>query len=72
MRSIGEILDAAGTSFENVTRTTVYLTNLGDFVEMNEVYETYMGLPGPARSTIEVTRLPKGALVEIDAIAVVP
>ena len=71
MRSIGKILDAAGASFENIMRTTVYLTNLGDFSKMNEVYETYVDSPGPARSTVEVARLPKGALVEIDAIAVV-
>ena len=72
MRSIGAILDAAGASFEHVARTTVYLIDLGDFVEMNAVYETYVGAPGPARSTVQVAGLPKGSRVEIDAIASLP
>jgi 2-iminobutanoate/2-iminopropanoate deaminase len=61
---------AAGTTMADVVRTTVFLANLDDFAAMNEVYGlTFSGNP-PARSTIEAARLPRGALVEIDAIAV--
>ena len=63
------ILEAAGTSLERVVKTTVYLRNLGDFQEMNEVYRRYVGDLPPARATIEVSALPAGSLVEIDAIA---
>ena len=70
MRSLQAILDAAGAAFENVTRVTVYLTDLEDFVDMNAVYESYVVSPGPARSTVQVAGLPKGSRVEIDAIAV--
>ena len=63
------ILEAAGTSFDRVVKTTVYLRNLGDFQEMNEVYRKYVGDLPPARATIEVSALPAGSLVEIDAIA---
>ena len=72
MRSIGAILDAAGGSFEDVARMTVFLADLGDFAAMNAVYETYVGSPSPARSTVQVAGLPKGARVEIDAIASLP
>jgi 2-iminobutanoate/2-iminopropanoate deaminase len=63
------ILEAAGTSLDRVVKTTVYLRNLGDFQEMNEVYRKYVGDLPPARATIEVSALPAGSLVEIDAIA---
>jgi 2-iminobutanoate/2-iminopropanoate deaminase len=63
------ILEAAGTSLERVVKTTVYLRNLGDFQEMNEVYRRYVGDLPPARATIEVSALPAGSRVEIDAIA---
>ena len=63
------ILEAAGTSLDRVVKTTVYLRNLGDFQEMNEVYRKYVGELPPARATIEVSALPAGSLVEIDAIA---
>jgi 2-iminobutanoate/2-iminopropanoate deaminase len=63
------ILEAAGTSLDRVVKTTVYLRNLGDFQEMNEVYRKYVGNLPPARATIEVSALPAGSLVEIDAIA---
>ena len=72
MCSIGAILDAAGGSFDDVARMTVFLADLGDFAAMNAVYETYVGSPGPARSTVQVAGLPKGARVEIDAIASLP
>jgi 2-iminobutanoate/2-iminopropanoate deaminase len=63
------ILEAAGSSLEQIVKTTVYLTNLDDFHGMNEVYRQYVGELPPARATIEVSKLPAGALVEIDAIA---
>ena len=72
MRSIGAILEAAGATFANVVRTTVYLTDLGDFPAMNEVYGTYFLTPAPARSTVQVSGLPKGARVEIEVVASVP
>ena len=67
--NLGEILKAAGASFDNVVRTTVYLADMGDFTAMNEVYGTYFSTPAPARSTIQAARLPKDARVEIDLIA---
>ena len=72
MRSIGAILEAAGATFAHVVRTTVYLTDLGDFPAMNEVYGTYFLTPAPARSTVQVSGLPKGARVEIEVVASVP
>jgi 2-iminobutanoate/2-iminopropanoate deaminase len=63
------ILDAAGSSLDRIVKTTVYLRDLGDFEEMNAVYRKYVGELPPARATIEVSALPSGALVEIDAIA---
>ena len=64
------ILEAAGSSLDAVVKTTVFLTNLDDFAGMNEVYAGSIGGTPPARSTIEIGRLPAGALVEIEAIAV--
>jgi 2-iminobutanoate/2-iminopropanoate deaminase len=72
LRSVGAILEAAGASFEDVVRTTVFLTDLNDFAAMNEVYETYFGQTPPARSTVQVAALPKNVLLEIDAMAVLP
>jgi 2-iminobutanoate/2-iminopropanoate deaminase len=63
------ILEAAGSSLDRVVKTTVYLRNLDDFQGMNEVYRRYVGDVPPARATLEVSALPSGALVEIDAIA---
>ena len=63
------ILEAAGSSLDRIVKTTVYLTDLGDFQAMNEVYKQYVGEPPPARATIEVSKLPAGSLVEIEAIA---
>ena len=65
------ILAEAGTSLDNLVKTTVFLQNLGDFAAMNEVYARHVGDRPPARSTVEVAKLPSGALVEIEAIAVV-
>ena len=63
------ILEAAGASFDAVVRTTVYLADMNDFAAMNEVYGTYFTSPAPARATVEASRLPKDARVEIDVIA---
>jgi 2-iminobutanoate/2-iminopropanoate deaminase len=63
------ILEAAGTSLDRLVKTTVFLQNLDDFPGMNEVYARHVGEQPPARSTVEVARLPSGALVEIEAIA---
>jgi 2-iminobutanoate/2-iminopropanoate deaminase len=63
------ILEEAGTSLDNVVKTTVFLQDLGDFAGMNEVYAKHVGDNPPARSTVEVAKLPSGALVEIEAIA---
>ena len=68
-KNIGEILKAAGASFDAVVRSTVYLLDMNDFAKMNEVYGTYFSSPAPARATVQVARLPKDAKVEIDVIA---
>ena len=65
------MLDAAGTSFERVLKTTIFLAEMGDFAAVNEVYAAHVSSPYPARSTVAVRELPKGALVEIEAIALV-
>ena len=69
MQNLSAILGAAGTSLENVVKATIFLADLGDFQEMNEVYGRYMGDEPPARATFEVAGLPSGALVEIDVVA---
>ena len=63
------ILDEAGSSLDRLVKTTVFLQNLDDFAGMNEVYAKHVGDRPPARSTVEVAKLPSGALVEIEAIA---
>jgi 2-iminobutanoate/2-iminopropanoate deaminase len=63
------ILAEAGTSLDSLVKTTVFLQDLGDFAAMNEVYARHVGDRPPARSTVEVAKLPSGALVEIEAIA---
>jgi 2-iminobutanoate/2-iminopropanoate deaminase len=69
LENIGEILKAAGSSFQQVVRTTVYLADLADFPAMNETYATFFAAPQPARSTIQAAKLPKDSRIEIDAIA---
>jgi len=66
------VLEEAGSSLEQLVKTTVFLQNLDDFAGMNEVYSKHVGATPPARSTVEVAKLPSGALVEIEAIALVP
>ncbi|HLF69971.1 MAG TPA: RidA family protein [Actinomycetota bacterium] len=67
--NLGAVLDAAGGNFNDVVKTTVFLTDIADFVEMNEIYARYFGIKPPARSTVAVRALPKGAVFEIEAIA---
>ncbi len=69
MQNLGAILAAAGSSLERLVKTTVFLQDLGDFAVMNEVYARHVGEAPPARSTVEVAKLPSGALVEIEAVA---
>ncbi len=71
LRNIEAILKAAGSSLDQVVRATVYLTNMDDFAAVNEVYARHFTGAPPARACVEVSRLPLGALVEIDAIAAV-
>jgi len=72
MKNIAAVLEASGTNFERVIKSTVFLKDMGDFAKMNEIYGRYVsgnGKIAPARSTVEVSRLPKDALVEIEVIA---
>lgn len=69
LKNVRGILTAAGSSLEKVVRATVFLKNMNDFAAMNEVYGKYFTSAPPARSTVEVARLPKDVLVEIDVIA---
>jgi 2-iminobutanoate/2-iminopropanoate deaminase len=69
MDNLQAVLAAAGSSLDAVVRTTIYLADLGDFAIVNEVYGSYFASPAPARSTIQVARLPRDARIEIDAIA---
>jgi len=65
------VLEAAGTSLENVVKTTVFMKDMNDFVAMNDVYASHFGEHKPARSAVEVARLPKDVKVEIEVIAIV-
>ena len=69
LRNLAAVLDAAGLSLNHVVKTTVFLTNVADFAAMNAVYARFFSDPPPARSTVGVAELPRGALVEIEAIA---
>lgn len=69
LRNLGSILSEAGLGYGNVVKTTVFLSDMGDFAQMNEVYSSFFASPFPARSAVAVKTLPKGALVEIEAIA---
>jgi 2-iminobutanoate/2-iminopropanoate deaminase len=69
MENLGAVLRAAGVGFPEVVRCTIYLTNLGDFGKVNEVYGSYFSTEPPARATVQVAALPRGASVEIDMIA---
>ena len=69
LQNLAAVLQAAGTSFERVVKTTIFLVNMADFVAVNEVYARHLSPPYPARSTIAVRALPKGGLVEIEMVA---
>ena len=69
LKNLAEVLLAAGSSLDRVVKTTVFLKNMAEFPAMNEVYGRFFGKEAPARSTVEVARLPKDALVAIDVIA---
>ncbi len=69
LKNLSAILKAAGSGLEKVVRSTVFLKNMNDFTAMNAVYGKYVNSAPPARSTVEVARLPKDVLVEIDVIA---
>jgi len=70
LRNLQAVLDAAGCSFADVVKTTCFLADVGDFAAFNAVYARFMPDPPPARSTFGVAGLPKGALVEVEAIAI--
>jgi 2-iminobutanoate/2-iminopropanoate deaminase len=70
LKNVSAVLEAGGASLRSVVKTTVFLKNMNDFAAMNEVYATYFPDNPPARSTVEVARLPRDVLVEIEAIAV--
>ena len=72
LANLKAILDAAGASWADVVKTTVYLHDMNDFPRVNEVYARALGSARPARSTVQVSALPRGVLVEIDAIAALP
>ena len=69
LNNLSEVLKAAGTSLDNVVKTTVFLADMNDFVEMNEVYGRFFSANKPARATVQAARLPRDAKVEIDCIA---
>lgn len=70
--NVGGILAAAGAGFGDVVKTTVFLVDMGDFAAMNAIYAEYFPAPPPARSTVEVSRLPRDVRIEIDVIARLP
>jgi 2-iminobutanoate/2-iminopropanoate deaminase len=70
MANLGAVLRAAGLDYANLVKTTIYLVDLGTFATINGIYGEYFGTTPPARATVQVAALPKGALIEIDGIAV--
>jgi len=72
LKNIQAILEAAGSGLDNVIKTTVFLKNMDDFSRMNEVYARFFTTNPPARSAVEVARLPKDVLVEIECVAYIP
>jgi 2-iminobutanoate/2-iminopropanoate deaminase len=71
LENLKAVLDAGGSSLDRVVKATVFLKNMADFAAMNEVYAEYLGAAKPARSTVAVAELPRGALIEIDLMATV-
>jgi len=72
LENLGAVLAEAGTGFENVVKTTVFIKDMNDFALVNKIYGQYFKEPYPARSCVEVARLPKDVLIEIEAVAIVP
>lgn len=72
MKNLEAVLKSQKLSFDNLARTTIYLMDMGSFPKVNEVYGKFLTAPYPARATVQVAKLPKDALVEIDGIAVYP
>ena len=72
MKNLDAVLNAAGTGFAHVVKTTCYLADLNDFPAFNAVYGQYFGEDAPARSTVQVAKLPLGSLVEVECIAIIP
>jgi 2-iminobutanoate/2-iminopropanoate deaminase len=71
LENLKAVLEAGGSALDRVVKATVFLKNMTDFAAMNEVYVQYFGSAKPARSTVAVTELPRGALIEIDLVALV-
>jgi 2-iminobutanoate/2-iminopropanoate deaminase len=71
LANLGAVLAAAGAHYGHVVKTTIFLQSMGDFAKVNAVYGERFGIDPPARATVEVSKLPRGVLVEIDAIAVI-
>ncbi len=71
LKNLGEILKSAGAGYNDIVKTTMYLSDMNDFKSVNEVYATFFDKQPPARATVQVSRLPLDAKVEIDAIAVI-
>lgn len=71
LRNLAAVLKAAGSSLDNAVKTTVFLADMNDFAKMNEIYARFFKKPYPARSTVEVARLPRDAKIEIEVVAVV-
>lgn len=69
MENLGRVLEAAGSGFDGVVKTTIYLTKIGDFPQVNDIYGAFFKAVPPARATVQVAGLPKGALVEVEAVA---
>ena len=69
MKNLAAILESAGSNLNKIVKTSIFLTNLDDFARLNQVYGEYVGESRPARATVQVAKLPRGALVEIEAVA---
>jgi 2-iminobutanoate/2-iminopropanoate deaminase len=72
LKNVGAVLEAAGTSLASAVKLTVFLTDMGDFPKVNGVYQSFFSEPYPARACVEVRRLPRGARIEIEAVAALP
>ena len=72
MLNLQAVLEAAGTDFSALVKTSIFLRDLADFATVNEVYASFLTPPFPARATVQVARLPRDAAVEIDGVAVIP